>query len=211
MKENQQSFITSPELLQRALKYLSAFLPPQKIEQKKVRLPQAHGFILVEEREIIYTLSAPFTAEKKKLATSAYRFAGIAWSDDHFAIMNERWSRSRKEIRSVINPSDPSQPKKVIIDRSSDDLYNDPGDPLYTENEFGRNVLLRKDDLVFMTSPGGSPEGNMPFISTFRKIVPASFSNSLGRYSRMCQGFRESDIFRLGVVSNAIRPGFKTR
>jgi dipeptidyl aminopeptidase/acylaminoacyl peptidase len=121
----------------------------------------------MEEREIIYTLSAPFTAEKKKLATSAYRFAGIAWSDDNFAIMNERWSRSRKEIRSVINPSDPSQPKKVIIDRSFDDLYNDPGDPLYTENEFGRNVFLRKDDLVFMTSPGGSPEGNMPFISTF--------------------------------------------
>lgn len=121
----------------------------------------------MEEREIIYTLPAPFTAQKKKLATSPYRFAGIAWSDDNFAIMNERWSRSRKEVRSVINPSDPSQPKKIIIDRSSDDLYNDPGDPLYTENEYGRNVLLRKGDLVFMTSPGGSPDGNMPFLSTF--------------------------------------------
>lgn len=121
----------------------------------------------MEEREIIYTLSAPFTAQKSKLATTPYRFGGIAWSDDEFAIMNERWSRSRKEVRSIINPSDPSQPKKVIIDRSSDDLYNDPGDPLYTENEFGRSVLLRKGDLVYMTSPGGSPEGNMPFLSTF--------------------------------------------
>ncbi len=120
-----------------------------------------------EVREIVYTLAAPFTAQKSKLATTPYRFAGIAWSDDTFAIMNERWSRSRKEVRSVINPSDPNQAKKVIIDRSSDDLYNDPGDPLYTENEFGRNVLLRKGDLVFMTSPGGSPEGNMPFLSTF--------------------------------------------
>lgn len=121
----------------------------------------------MEEREIIYTLEAPFTSSKKKLASSSYRFAGIAWSDDNFAIMNERWSQARKEVRSVINPSDPSQGKRVIIDRSSDDLYNDPGDPLYTENEFGRNVLLRKGDLVFMTSPGGSPDGNMPFLSTF--------------------------------------------
>ncbi|WP_406568151.1 S9 family peptidase [Algoriphagus halophytocola] len=127
----------------------------------------------MEEREIIYTLDAPFTAEKKKLTTSAYRFGGIAWSDDEFAILNERWSRSRKEVRSVINPSDPSQPKRVIIDRSSDDLYNDPGDPVYTKNEFGENVLLRNGDLLYMTSPGGSPEGNMPFLSTFNTKTKA--------------------------------------
>lgn len=120
-----------------------------------------------KERDVVFTLDAPFTSQKKKLASTPYRYAGIAWSDDSFAILNERWSQSRKEVRSVINPSNPSQPKKVIIERSSDDLYNDPGDPLYTENEFGRNVLLRKGDLVFMTSPGGSPEGNMPFLSTF--------------------------------------------
>ncbi|EAZ81861.1 S9 family peptidase [Algoriphagus machipongonensis] len=121
----------------------------------------------IEERDVVFTLNAPFSDAKKKLTSTPYRYAGIAWSDDSFAILNERWSQSRKEVRSVINPSDPSQPKKVIIERSSDDLYNDPGDPLYTENEFGRNVLLRKGDLVFMTSPGGSPEGNMPFLSTF--------------------------------------------
>ncbi|MDF2156567.1 prolyl oligopeptidase family serine peptidase [Algoriphagus sp. CAU 1675] len=121
----------------------------------------------IEEREIVYTLDAPFTSQKKKLASTAYRFAGIAWSDDQFAILNERWSGSRKEVRSIINPSNPAQPKQVIIDRSSDDLYNDPGDPLYKENEYGRNVLMRKGDLIFMTSPGGSPEGNMPFLSTF--------------------------------------------
>lgn len=121
----------------------------------------------IKERDVVFTLDAPFTAQKKKLTSTPYRYGGIAWSDDSFAILNERWSQSRKEVRSVINPSDPSQPKKVIIERSSDDLYNDPGDPLYTENEYGRNVLLRKGDLVFMTSPGGSPEGNMPFLSTF--------------------------------------------
>ena len=121
----------------------------------------------VKDREIIYTLDAPFSGEKKVLATTPYRFAGIAWSDDSFAIMSERWSASRKEMRSVINPSKPNQAKRVIIERSSDDLYNDPGDPLFVENEFGKSVLMRNGDLVFMTSPGGSPDGNMPFLSTF--------------------------------------------
>ncbi|WP_370539283.1 alpha/beta hydrolase family protein [Algoriphagus sp. AK58] len=123
--------------------------------------------VKVEERDIIYTLSAPFSGEKQKLVGTALRFGGISWSDDSFAILNERWFASRTEKRSVINPSNPTQAPKVIIERSSDDLYNDPGSPLFTRNAFGRNVLLRKGDLVYMTSEGGSPEGSMPFLSTF--------------------------------------------
>jgi dipeptidyl aminopeptidase/acylaminoacyl peptidase len=127
----------------------------------------------VKDREIVYTLDAPFSGEKKTLATTPYRFGGIAWSDDSFAIMNERWSASRKEMRSVINPSNPNQAKRVIIERSSDDIYNDPGDPIFIENEYGKNVLKRSGDLVFMTSPGGSPDGNMPFLSTFNTKTKA--------------------------------------
>jgi dipeptidyl aminopeptidase/acylaminoacyl peptidase len=127
----------------------------------------------VKEREIVYTLDAPFAGEKKKLATTPYRFGGIAWSDDNFAIMNERWSASRKEIRSVINPSNPAQASRMIIERSSDDIYNDPGDPLFVENEYGKNVLMRNGDLVFMTSQGGSPDGNMPYLSTFNTKTKA--------------------------------------
>lgn len=123
--------------------------------------------VKVAERDIVYTLSAPFTGDKKKLAGTALRFGGINWSDDSFAILNERWFASRMEKRSVINPSNPVQVPKVIIERSSDDLYNDPGSPLFTRNAFGKNVLMRKGDLVFMTSEGGGPEGNMPFLSTF--------------------------------------------
>jgi len=125
------------------------------------------GKVDMEEREIIYTLAAPFSGQKQKLATTSLRFGGIAWSTDDFAILNERWFGARREIRSVINPSNPNADKKVIIDRSYDDIYNDPGDPMFTENEYGRNVLIRKGDVLFMTSEGGSPEGSMPFLSTF--------------------------------------------
>ena len=123
--------------------------------------------VKVAERDIVYTLSAPFTGEKKKLVGTALRFGGINWSDDSFAILNERWFASRMEKRSVINPSNPAQAPKVIVERSSDDLYNDPGNPLFTRNAFGRNVLMRKGELVFMTSEGAGPEGSMPFLSTF--------------------------------------------
>lgn len=123
--------------------------------------------VKVAERDHVYTLMAPFTEEKQKLVGTTLRFGGISWSDDTFALLSERWSASRTEKVSEFQPGTPSQAPRTIIERSSDDLYNDPGSPLFTENAYGRRVLLRKGDLIYMTSEGGSPEGNMPFLSTF--------------------------------------------
>jgi dipeptidyl aminopeptidase/acylaminoacyl peptidase len=123
--------------------------------------------IKVAERDIVFTLMAPFTGEKQKLVGTALRFGGISWSDDTFALLSERWSASRTEKVSVFQPGAPSQAPRTIIERSSDDLYNDPGSPLLTDNAYGRKVLHRNGELVFMTSEGGSPDGSMPFLSTF--------------------------------------------
>ncbi|MHA7130549.1 S9 family peptidase [Algoriphagus namhaensis] len=121
----------------------------------------------IAERDILYTLSAPFTGPKQKLASTSLRFSSIDWSDANLAIVNERWWASRQEIRSTINPAQPGEGKTVIIDRLYSDIYNDPGDPVTKENEFGRRVLMRNGDLIYMTSEGGSPEGSMPFLSSF--------------------------------------------
>jgi len=123
--------------------------------------------IKVAERDIVFTLMAPFTGEKQKLVGTALRFGGISWSDDSFALLSERWSASRTEKVSVFQPGVPSQAPRTIIERSSDDLYNDPGSPVLIDNAYGRKVLQRNGNLVFMTSEGGSPEGSMPFLSTF--------------------------------------------
>ena len=123
--------------------------------------------IKVDERDIVFTLMAPFTGEKQKLVGTSLRFGGISWSDDSFALLSERWSASRTEKVSVFQPGVPSQAPRTIIERSSDDLYNDPGSPVLTDNAYGKKVLQRNGNLVFMTSEGGSPEGSMPFLSTF--------------------------------------------
>lgn len=123
--------------------------------------------IKVAERDIVFTLMAPFTGEKQKLVGTAMRFGGISWSDDNFALLSERWSAGRTEKVSVFQPGNPGQASRTIIERSSDDLYNDPGSPLLMDNAYGRKVLHRNGELVFMTSEGGSLEGSMPFLSTF--------------------------------------------
>ncbi len=121
----------------------------------------------MEEREIVYTLDAPFTGEKNKLTSTSLRFAGINWSDNNFALLNERWFASRQEKVTLINPSQPGDAGQEIFSRSFDDIYNDPGNPVFTTNEYGKNVLLRKGNVIFMTSEGGSPDGSMPFLASY--------------------------------------------
>ena len=123
--------------------------------------------IEVEERDIVFQLRSPFEGEKEKLAATSLRYGGIHWGDKDFAVLNERWFATRMEKRSVINPSKPGQAGQLIIDRSFNDIYNDPGDPVFRANELGELVLLKKGNHLFMTSEGGSPEGSMPFLSTF--------------------------------------------
>lgn len=123
--------------------------------------------VAVEERDIVFQLRAPFEGEKEKLAATSYRYSRIDWGNKNFAILNETWFASRMEKRSVINPSQPGQAGNLIIDRSFNDIYNDPGDPVFRVNELGQMVLLMKGDNIYMTSEGGSPEGSMPFLSAF--------------------------------------------
>lgn len=121
----------------------------------------------IDEREIIYTQDAPFTSSPSKLAGIAYRFSDIFWSTDDFALLTENWSATRQVRMHRINPSNPNDKGTVIIERSSDDRYNDPGNPIFTVNHFGRNVILRKEDDVYMTSSGGGPDGDMPYLSAY--------------------------------------------
>ena len=120
-----------------------------------------------EERDAVYTLSAPFTAEPQRLATTSLRYSYILWGDDERAILHERWWAKRIDKRVLINPSTPGKAGKVIIDRSTADRYNDPGSPFTVKNDYGWNVLKMEKDNLFMTGRGGSPEGDRPFLSKF--------------------------------------------
>lgn len=121
----------------------------------------------VTERDVVYTLNAPFNEQPSKLTSTSLRFSGIEWADENNALLNESWWASRMEKTTLINPSKPNTAGTVIIDRATTDRYNDPGSPVMVKNAYGWNVLLMDKDNVFMRSTGGSPEGDRPFLSKF--------------------------------------------
>ncbi|GAB3200426.1 S9 family peptidase [Pontibacter aydingkolensis] len=123
----------------------------------------------VAVRDNVYTLDAPFAANPTKIASTKYRYRGVQWGQNNIAIVNERWWKTRTERASLIEPNNLSKAAVVLIERSYEDNYNDPGSPVYTKNQYGRSVLMtdKKGQNIYMISEGGSPEGNRPFVSEF--------------------------------------------
>lgn len=117
-------------------------------------------------RDAVYQLSAPFADEPEQLIQLRNRFDGIHAGDDENAIISERWWASREERVWHLNPDDPDSPK-MLWERSWQDRYSDPGEPVMRRNEFGRSVLRIEDGHLLMIGDGASDEGDRPFIDRF--------------------------------------------
>lgn len=113
-------------------------------------------------REKILVSSAPFTAQQE-LISLPLRYGGIVWGNDKNALVSESWWADRKSRAYQIDPSNPSK-KKILYDRSYEDVYTDPGNPLMVTNAYGRSVMAINDNAVYLSGAGSSPEGDRPFL-----------------------------------------------
>lgn len=121
-------------------------------------------------RDKVFTWDAPFAGEPRELASFAFRFSGIQWGNDHVALAFERWTADRKERVQWIDPA--TAKARVLFDRNYEDVYKDPGNAITAPNAYGRSVLLiNKDNSLYMTGNGSSPDGDMPFLD---KLVLAT-------------------------------------
>lgn len=118
-----------------------------------------------EQRDQLYSLEAPFEGSPTPFARLELRYNGITWGDDDLALVNSYEWKTRRTVTAIIRPSAPGAGMKVLFDRSREDRYNDPGDPLTGINEMGRPVLMRTGgNALLLVGMGASPEGNRPFL-----------------------------------------------
>jgi dipeptidyl aminopeptidase/acylaminoacyl peptidase len=119
-----------------------------------------------EERDRVFMLDAPFDAEPEALITLSLRLDEVMWADETTALVSEWWWSNRKQKVHVVDPSNPGT-GRVIIDRSFEDRYNDPGTPVTERNEWGRSVVIVEKGRIFVEGDGASPEGDRPFLRSF--------------------------------------------
>jgi len=119
----------------------------------------------VPHRDKIMTLSFPFTDEAREVIRTEHRYSGISWlQNPGLAFLTEYDWQRRWGTTYFINVNDPSQEPKKIIDLSTQDRYNDPGDPVYTFTPNGEHVILQDKDWIYLSGVGANPEGERPFL-----------------------------------------------
>ncbi len=122
-----------------------------------------------ELRDRLFMLPAPFDGGPVGWISLTQRFGGIDWADDNLALVSSWWWKTRnlRVVRAA--PGQPDKPGEVMVDRSWEDRYNDPGAPVETRNAMGQSVLLRGDKgkTLYLFGDGASEEGDRPFVDAY--------------------------------------------
>jgi len=112
-----------------------------------------------------YLLPAPFTAAPKELVKTPMRMNGIRDLGNGLFFVYEG---SRVKHRQKMSKLSTDGKLEVLVDRSTDDAYNDPGTPVTARNQYGRNAIkLINGSLIYLRAVGSSPNGDLPFLSSF--------------------------------------------
>jgi dipeptidyl aminopeptidase/acylaminoacyl peptidase len=119
----------------------------------------------MDYHDIAYTLSAPFTGTPKELVKTGMRMYNVTdITTDLFFVTEGSRAKHRQKMSKLIGNGSAT----TLIDRSTDDAYNDPGTPLTEKNKYGRNTVKLVDgSKIFLRGIGSSPKGDLPFLSSF--------------------------------------------
>ncbi len=117
-------------------------------------------------RDRVFLLDAPFTAQPTRLIDLEHRLSDIVWGRGDFALVKSAWFNTRREKRFAVDPSNPAAAPRLLVDRSYQDRYSDPGNPIATTTASGHPVMMFTADGrgIFLTATGASERGNYPFL-----------------------------------------------
>jgi dipeptidyl aminopeptidase/acylaminoacyl peptidase len=119
-------------------------------------------------RDRVVSLSAPFASDPIEVAKIEYRFRRIAWTEQGVTLLWE-YDRPKRWTRTWIIDATGAAPR-MLWDRSDEDRYADPGQPLTTSpgsgGPFGgwRGAIVQRDEHIFLAGAGASPQGDRPFL-----------------------------------------------
>ena len=120
----------------------------------------------IEFHDVAYMQAAPFTASPTELMKTTMRMGNISALTENEILFSEY---SRVKHQQKLSKFDLDRKEiKNLIDRSTDDAYNDPGTPISASNKYGKSsVKILSNRTVLMRGAGSSPKGDLPFLNSF--------------------------------------------
>ena len=117
-----------------------------------------------ENRDRLLRLAAPFTGAGEVLVTVRNRLVGWSDLDEPHQLMLGEYDRDRRWITTWLYDLRAPQPGRVLSDRSVDDAYGDPGNPLVALNPDGTRTVLQHGQSIYLRGSGATPDGDRPFL-----------------------------------------------
>ncbi|MCG3160020.1 MAG: hypothetical protein JMDDDDMK_01052 [Acidobacteria bacterium] len=119
-------------------------------------------------RDVVKMLKAPFTGQPVELVKTEHRFAGMTWGEKDGLVFVRDFDRNRRWSRTfMLNADNPAQEAKLVWNRSQQDRYSDPGNPVMERLPNGQSVIHQNGDHIFLSGQGASPKGDRPFLDRF--------------------------------------------
>ena len=115
-------------------------------------------------RDEVFEQDAPFNGKVNSLLKTKDRFSSITWGTNTIAIAYDYWWNTRNTRTYMFNPSNSKEEPTLLSDRSYQDIYSDPGDFVYTKNNFNESILDIKNNKAYLIGEGYSDAGKFPFI-----------------------------------------------
>lgn len=115
-------------------------------------------------RDKVFMQKAPFSAPGVEIARTEQRFRGFVWSERQSTALMVEYDNNRHWLRTfIVNVDDPQQKPSLLWDRSTDEKYANPGNPLYRRLPNGARVVRVDGDSIYLAGVGASPDGDRPF------------------------------------------------
>jgi dipeptidyl aminopeptidase/acylaminoacyl peptidase len=125
----------------------------------------------VPQRESVLSLAAPFVAPPTEVMRLAHRFRGFEFGARRDEVWVTEYERERRWRTTYAVDLRSPQHKRVLFDRSVNDAYGDPGQPLMRTLDNGMRVLRQDGNRVYLAGRGATPEGARPFLDRFDVVT----------------------------------------
>src|SRR3569833_442012 len=121
--------------------------------------------VKVPARDKVMIQAAPFEGAPHELLKTEQRFSGLQWTDNKKVALLHDYDENRHWQRTYTLDVDAAKPAPAILfDLSSDELYKDPGEPVYRQLPNGEWVIRTEGNAIFMSGEGATRDGIRPFL-----------------------------------------------
>lgn len=120
--------------------------------------------VTVPARDKVMMQRAPFETAPTEVMKVEQRFGGFSWGERPETALLDQYDENRHWQKTLIVDVDHPKNQRLLWDQSMDEMYKNPGTPVYRRLANGAVVMQQDGGSIFLSGNGATPQGDRPFL-----------------------------------------------